>query len=130
MQTQATTRFHGNVPASWPKRAGASPRGARPAGRGNLGELERFVDLCHEYEVPYRLGDIEENRHQRPPRRRFLGRQRSGIVLCRAPFTEGVVFLDARVDDLRHRRLFETMPAGNGSRGAPRRPVSSAISRS
>ena len=27
----------------------------------STGELERFADICHEYELPYRLGELEEN---------------------------------------------------------------------
>ena len=63
---------------SWPKRAARIAAGERVLlAAGNLGELERYVDLCHEYEVPYRLGEIEEKRHQRAPRGGFHGRQRS-----------------------------------------------------
>ncbi len=27
----------------------------------STGELERLADICHEYEVAYRLGELEEN---------------------------------------------------------------------
>ncbi len=27
----------------------------------STGELERFADICHEYELPYRLGELEED---------------------------------------------------------------------
>ena len=27
----------------------------------STGELERFADICHEYELPYRMGELEEN---------------------------------------------------------------------
>src|ERR1700730_13233084 len=62
MQTQSTTRYHGNVPACMVEARERIAAGDRVLlAAGNLGELERFVDLCHEYEVPYRLGEIEEN---------------------------------------------------------------------
>src|SRR6202035_4005957 len=61
MQTQSTTRYHGNVPAFMAEARERIAAGERVLlAAGNLGELERFVDLCHEYEVPYRLGELEE----------------------------------------------------------------------
>jgi len=121
MQTQATTRFHGNVTTFM-----AEARARIDAGEhvllaaGNLGELERYVDLCHEYEVPYRLGEIEVS----PTSSRLAEDSTAGsvpaIVLCRAPFTDGVVFLDARVTIYGTGDLFETMPAGAASRRRPK----------
>src|SRR3984893_12541652 len=59
MQTQSTTRYHGNVPAFMAEARERISAGERVLlAAGNLGELERFVDLCHEYEVPYRLGEL------------------------------------------------------------------------
>ena len=61
IQTQPTTRFHGGVPAFMEEARGQINAGNKVLlAAGNLGELERFVDLCHEYEVPYRLGEVEE----------------------------------------------------------------------
>ncbi len=55
VQTQSTTRYHGNVPAFMAEARERITAGDRVLlAAGNLGELERFVDLCHEYEVPYR----------------------------------------------------------------------------
>src|SRR4029077_18089120 len=61
LQTQPTTRYHGNVAAFM-----AEVRGRRTAGENvmvsaaSTGELERLADICHEYEVAYRLGGVEE----------------------------------------------------------------------
>ena len=50
VQTQATTRYHGNVPAFMAEARGRIDAGDRVLlAAGNLGELERYVDLCHEY---------------------------------------------------------------------------------
>ena len=129
IQTQVTTRFHGNVSAFMAearKRIDAGEHVLLAA--GNLGELERYVDLCHEYEVPYRLGEIEES----PTSARLAEDSTAGsvpaIVLCRAPFSDGVVFLDARVAIYGTGDLFETMPAGAGRPdGGRRQQVFSAI---
>jgi transcription-repair coupling factor (superfamily II helicase) len=121
MQTQATPRFHGNVPAFM-----AEARGRIAAGdnvllaAANLGELERYVDLCHEYEVPYRLGDIEKN----PTSARLAEDSSAGsvpaIVLCRAPFTDGVVFPDSHLTIYGTGDLFETMQTGGAARRRPK----------
>jgi transcription-repair coupling factor (superfamily II helicase) len=121
LQTQATTRHHGNVPAFM-----AEARGRIAAGEnvllaaGNLGELERYVDLCHEYEIPYRLGDIENN----PTSARLAEDSTAGsvpaIVLCRAPFTEGVVFPDSHLTIYGTGDVFETMPTGAAARRRPK----------
>ena len=56
IQTQSTTRYHGNVPAFMAEARGRIAAGDRVLlAAGSLGELERYVDLCHEYEMPYRL---------------------------------------------------------------------------
>src|SRR5712671_5464429 len=84
IQTQSTTRFHGNVPAFMAEARARIDAGERVLlAAGNLGELERYVDLCHEYEVPYRLGEIEES----PTSSRLAEDSTAGsvpaIVLCR-----------------------------------------------
>ena len=57
LQTQPTTRYHGNVAAFMAevrRRLGAGEHVMVSA--ASTGELERFADICHEYELPYRLG--------------------------------------------------------------------------
>jgi transcription-repair coupling factor (superfamily II helicase) len=121
LQTQATPRFHGNVPSFM-----AEARARLAAGEqvllaaANLGELERYVDLCHEYEIPYRLGDIEKN----PTSARLAEDSSAGsvpaIVLCRAPFADGVVFPDSRLTIYGTGDLFETMQTGAAARRRPK----------
>src|SRR4029077_18755737 len=113
IQTQPTNRFHGNVPAFMEearKRIAAGEQVLLAA--ESLGELERYADLCHEYEVPFRLGDLWEN----APSARLAEDSSAGsvpaIVLCRAPFTDGVVFLDARVAIFGTGDVFESMLQG------------------
>jgi transcription-repair coupling factor (superfamily II helicase) len=121
MQTQPTTRYHGNVPAFMAEareRIGAGDRVLLAA--GNLGELERFVDLCHEYEVPYRLGELEENVTSARLSEDSSAGSVPAIVLVRAPFVDGVVFPDSHLTIYGTGDLFETLPTGAASRRRPK----------
>ncbi len=121
IQTQPTSSFHGNVPAFMEearKRVSAGERVLLAA--ESLGELERYVDLCHEYEVPFRLGDLEENATSARLAEDSSAGSIPAVVLCRAPFTEGVVFLDARVAIFGTGDVFESMHAGAASKRRPK----------
>jgi transcription-repair coupling factor (superfamily II helicase) len=113
IQTQPTSSFHGNVPAFMAETRQRVAAGERVLlAAESLGELERYVDLCHEYEVPFRLGDLEENAISARIAEDSSAGSIPALVLCRAPFTEGVVFLDARVALFGTGDVFETMHAG------------------
>jgi transcription-repair coupling factor (superfamily II helicase) len=117
IQTQPTSNFHGNVPAFMEearKRVSAGERVLLAA--ESLGELERYVDLCHEYEVPFRLGDLEENATSARLAEDSSAGSIPALVLCRAPFTDGVIFLDARVAIFGTGDVFESMRAGSTKR--------------
>src|SRR6201998_1752056 len=109
--TQPTPRFHGNVSAFMAEARSRIAAGERVLmATGNLGELERYVDLCHEYEVPYRLGEIEESATSARLAEDSSAGSVPAVVLCRAPFTDGVVFVEAGVAIYGTGDLFETMP--------------------
>ncbi|HET6142667.1 MAG TPA: transcription-repair coupling factor [Candidatus Acidoferrales bacterium] len=117
IQTQPTSNFHGNVPAFMEearRRVAAGERVLLAA--ESLGELERYVDLCHEYEVPFRLGDLEENATSARLAEDSSAGSIPALVLCRAPFTDGVIFLDARVAIFGTGDVFESMRAGSTKR--------------
>ncbi|MBZ5660496.1 MAG: transcription-repair coupling factor [Acidobacteriia bacterium] len=121
LQTQATPRFHGNVPAFMAEARDRLAKGETILlAAANLGELERYVDLCHEYEIPYRLGDIEKN----PTSARLAEDSSAGsvpaIVLCRAPFADGVIFPDSHLTIYGTGDLFETMQTGAAARRRPK----------
>jgi transcription-repair coupling factor (superfamily II helicase) len=121
MQTQSTTRYHGNVPAFMAEARQRITAGERVLlAAGNLGELERFVDLCHEYEVPYRLGEIEENVTSARLAEDSSAGSVPAIVLARAPFVDGVVFPDSHLTIFGTGDLFETLPVGAASRRRPK----------
>jgi transcription-repair coupling factor (superfamily II helicase) len=121
MQTQPTTRYHGNVPAFMAEARERIAAGDRVLlAAGNLGELERFVDLCHEYEVPYRLGEIEENVTSARLSEDSSAGSVPAIVLARAPFVDGVIFPDSHVTIYGTGDLFETQPTGAALRRRPK----------
>ncbi|MBZ5698076.1 MAG: transcription-repair coupling factor [Acidobacteriia bacterium] len=121
IQTQSTTRYHGNVPAFMAEARGRIASGERVLlAAGNLGELERYVDLCHEYEMPYRLGEIEENATSTRLAEESTAGSIPAVVLVRAPFTDGVVFPDSHLTIYGTGDLFETLPAGAPSRRRPK----------
>jgi transcription-repair coupling factor (superfamily II helicase) len=121
IQTQATMRYRGNVAAFMGEARGRIAAGERVLlAAGNLGELERYVDLCHEYEIPYRLGELEESATSARLAEDSTAGSIPAIVLCRAPFTDGVVFPDAHLAIYGTGDLFETMPAGALSRRRPK----------
>jgi transcription-repair coupling factor (superfamily II helicase) len=119
--TQPAARYHGNVAAFM-----ADARARIAAGErllltaGNLGELERYVDLCHEYEVPYRLGEIEENVTSARLAEDSTAGSVPAIVLVRAPVRDGVVFPDSHLAIFGTEDLFETSPAAASHRRRPK----------
>ncbi len=121
IQTQPTTRFHGNVPAFMEEARSRLAEGERVLlAAGNLGELERYVDLCHEYEVPYRLGEIEESATSTRLAEDSSAGSVPAIVLCRATFPDGVVFLDAHVAIYGTGDIFETLQVGAAAKRRPK----------
>src|SRR5256886_6936020 len=73
----------------------------------STGEIERFADICRDYEVPYVLGESEdaaagftaEGAHES-----------AAMLLIRAPFPEGVTFPDAQLTLFGHADLFDVTP--------------------
>src|SRR3974390_986564 len=74
----------------------------------STGELERFADICREYEVPYVLGETEEAATG------FTAENASetaALVLLRAPFSAGVAFPEAKLTIYGNADLFDVTPA-------------------
>jgi transcription-repair coupling factor (superfamily II helicase) len=111
LHTQPTTRYHGNVAAFM-----AEVRGRIAAGEqvmvsaASTGELERFADICHEYELPYRLGELEENVTVARLAEESSGASGPAMVLIKAPLAEGVVLTAAKLAVYGNADLFETLP--------------------
>jgi transcription-repair coupling factor (superfamily II helicase) len=96
--TQPTQRYHGNVSAFMTEaRARVSVGEQVIVSAATLGELERLADLCHEYELPYRLAEVGET----PADARLAEDSTAGsvpaLVLARTPLQSGVAFPECRV---------------------------------
>ncbi|MGA7919661.1 MAG: transcription-repair coupling factor [Candidatus Acidiferrales bacterium] len=111
LQTQPTARYHGNVAAFITEartRIAASENVMVSA--ASTGELERFADICHEFELPYRMGELEENATVARLAEEGSTAPGSAILLTKAPLSEGVVFPEAKVVFYGNADLFETLP--------------------
>ncbi|MGC1659495.1 MAG: transcription-repair coupling factor [Candidatus Acidiferrales bacterium] len=112
LQTQPTTRYHGNVAAFM-----AEVRGRLTAGEqvmvsaSSTGELERLADICNEYELPYRVGELEENVTITRLAEEGTGGGRPSLVLTKAPLIEGVIFTESKLVLHGTADLFESLPA-------------------
>jgi len=111
LQTQPTTSYHGNVAAFM-----AEVRGRLTAGEqvivsaASTGELERLADICHEYELPYRLGELEEDVTVTRLAEESSGGGVPAMGLVKAPLAEGVVFPGSRIVFYGNADLFESLP--------------------
>ncbi len=89
------------------------------------GELERLADICHEYEVPYRLGELEENVTVSRLAEESHGGNVPGMILIKAPISEGVVIPEVNLTIYGNTDLFETLPPP--SQRARSRPKSASF---
>jgi transcription-repair coupling factor (superfamily II helicase) len=116
VQTQPTTHYHGNVAAFVSEvrsRLGAGDQVMVTA--ASTGEMERFADICHEYELPYRIGELEENTTVTRLAEEGTGGSMPAIVLAKAPLAEGLSIPEARLVIYGNADLFEKA-------GPPQRP--------
>ncbi len=121
LQTQPTTCYHGNVAAFMAEVRGRLNAGEHVMVSGaSTGELERLADIGHEYELAYRMGELEEN----VTVARLAEESSSGVgpamVLIKAPLAEGVVFVDAKLAIYGNADLFETLTPAQRPRARPK----------
>ncbi len=123
LQTQPTTKHHGNVQAFISEIRNRIAAGEQvAASAASTGELERLADICHEYEVPYRLGELEENTTvtRLAEEGTSSGIGAPALVLVKAPLAQGVVFIDAKLALYGNADLFETVPQPQRPRSRPK----------
>ena len=111
LQTQQTTRYHGNVAAFMSEIRGQLAAGQQViVSAASTGELERLADICHEYELPYRLGELEEDATTTRLAEESSGGGVPAMGLVKAPFLEGVIFPGARIALYGNADLFDSLP--------------------
>jgi transcription-repair coupling factor (superfamily II helicase) len=126
LQTQPTTRYHGNVPAFIAEaRTRIAANEHVIVSAASTGELERLADICHEFELPYRMGELEANATVTRLAQEESSAPGAAIVLTKAPLAEGVIFLGAKVALYGNADLFETLPPP--SQRARTRPKTSSF---
>jgi transcription-repair coupling factor (superfamily II helicase) len=108
LSSRPSARFHGDVVACMGDVKSQLASGGRVfLTAASTGEIERFADICREYEVPYVLGESEEAAAGFTAE----GAQESaGLLLIRAPFPEGVTFPDSNLTLYGHADLFDVTP--------------------
>lgn len=108
LSSRPSARFHGDVVACMGQVKSQLASGGRVfLTAASTGEIERFADICRDYEVPYVLGESEdavagftaEGAHES-----------AGLLLIRAPFAEGVTFPGANLTLYGHADLFDVTP--------------------
>jgi transcription-repair coupling factor (superfamily II helicase) len=112
LPTQPTTRYHGNVTAFFTELRARIAAGEQVLiGTASTGELERFADLCHDYEMPYRLGERDASATMTRLAEDSSAGSVPAATLVKAPLPDGVIFPDLRIVFFGHSDLFEAVPA-------------------
>jgi transcription-repair coupling factor (superfamily II helicase) len=108
LSSRPSARYHGDVVACMTHVKSQLASGGRIfLTAASTGEIERFADICREYEVPYVLGESEDAAAGFTAE----GAQESaGMLLIRAPFPEGVTFPDVNLTIYGHADLFDVTP--------------------
>jgi transcription-repair coupling factor (superfamily II helicase) len=109
LSSRPSARFHGDVVACVGDVKSQLANGGKIfLTAASTGELERYADICREYEVPYVLGE-SENAASGFTAEGAL--ESAGLVLVRAPFGEGTTFPDARLTIFGNADLFDVAPS-------------------
>jgi transcription-repair coupling factor (superfamily II helicase) len=108
LASRPSTRFHGDVVACLGDvKSQLGEGGTVFLTAASTGELERFADICREYEVPYVLGESESAAAGFTAE---SANESAGLVLVRAPFGEGATFPDAKLTIYGNADLFDVAP--------------------
>jgi transcription-repair coupling factor (superfamily II helicase) len=109
LSSRPSPRYHGDVVACLGEIKSQLANGGKVfLTAASTGELERYADICREYEVPYVLGETEEAAAG------FTAESASesaALVLIRAPFAAGAVFPEAKLALFGNSDLFDITPA-------------------
>jgi transcription-repair coupling factor (superfamily II helicase) len=109
LSSRPSTRYHGDVVACvGDVKSQLSSGGTVYLTAASLGELERYADICREYEAPYVLGETEEAAAGFTAEN---ATETAALVLVRAPFAQGVSFPDAKLTIYGNADLFDVAPA-------------------
>jgi transcription-repair coupling factor (superfamily II helicase) len=109
LSSRPSARFHGDVVACLGDvKSQLAVGGKIFLTAASTGELERYADICREYEVPYVLGESESAAAGFTAEGAL---ESAGLVLVRAPFGEGTAFPDAKLTIFGNADLFDVAPS-------------------
>jgi len=118
---QPTARYHGQIQAFLDEIRGRLSSGEEVlVAAASSGELERLADLCREYDVPYRLGELEQSATGARLVEEVTSGSAPAAVLLRAPLAEGFVIPEADLAFYGTGDLFETAPVHERPRVRPK----------
>ncbi|HEV2489868.1 MAG TPA: transcription-repair coupling factor [Candidatus Acidoferrales bacterium] len=121
LSSRPTARYHGNVSAYMAELSGRLNSGEQILlSAASTGELERLADLCHEFELPYRLGETGEGATSSRLADESSGGSVPAAVLVKAPLDEGVEFVSAKLSLFGNSDLFEITPVPSRPRSRPK----------
>jgi transcription-repair coupling factor (superfamily II helicase) len=121
LKVQPTSRYHGQIQAFLTEvRGRLSAREEVLISAASSGELERLADLCREYDVPYRLGELEQSVTGARLMEEVTAGSAAAAVLLRAPVAQGFVIPEAKLAFYGTGDLFETAPAHERPRARPK----------
>ncbi len=121
LKVQPTSRYHGQIPAFLGEIRGRLGSGEEVLiAAASAGELERLADLCREYDVPYRLGELEQSATGARLVEEVTSGSAPAAVLLRAPLPEGFVIPEAKLAFYGTGDLFETAPVQERPRSRPK----------
>jgi transcription-repair coupling factor (superfamily II helicase) len=107
--SRPSARFHGDVVACIGEvKTQLAAGGTVFLTAASTGELERLADICREYEVPYVLGESEDAAAGYTAE---AAKESAALLLLRAPFSDGVVFPEAKLTLFGNADLFEVTPS-------------------
>src|SRR6267154_2627897 len=108
LSSRPSSRFHGDVVACMADvKSQLASGGTVFLTAASTGEIERFADICREYEVPYVLGESEDAAAGFTAE---TAQESAGLLLMRSPFADGVAFPEAKLTLYGHADLFDVTP--------------------
>ncbi len=121
IRSQPTTRYRGNVAAFTSEMRARLASGDQViVTAASTGEMERFADICHEYELPYRVGELEENTTVTRLAEEGISGSMPAVVLAKAPLAEGVAIPAAHLAVYGNSDLFEKVGPPQRTRMRPK----------
>lgn len=109
ISSRPSPRFHGDVAACMNEvKSQVADGGTVFLTAASTGELERFADICREYEAAYVLGESEDAAAGFTAE---TAHESARLLLMRAPFGEGVAFPEAKLTLFGNADLFEVTPS-------------------